>query len=310
MAILQIGDIIRRRREELGYTQEELAAGICSVPTLSRIENGERIPQKNILDQLLQQLGYSNMSVDVWTDEKNFQLHNLKFQIRQAIIMDETEKAKTLLRKFERLYSPSDPVDHQFMLLYQTMLYGSPSSAERKKQLEKALLLTCPFYNEKKLPRVMAYEEIILVNNIAICYWEEGSRDEAIELLYQLKESYERNVVNIEEALRTQLLILYNLSKFLGLEGRYDECIEICDLGIQIAVRTGRCHSLPGILYNRAWSLVKRGQEGDLEEAKRPVVQAFQLANILGKTAMAQHIRAFIEENFKDAASLIDIIET
>lgn len=56
MAVLRIGDIIRRRREEAGYTQEELAAGICSVPTLSRIENGERIPLKTTLDFLLQRL--------------------------------------------------------------------------------------------------------------------------------------------------------------------------------------------------------------------------------------------------------------
>lgn len=306
MAVFHVGDIIRRRREELGYTQEELAEGICAVPTLSRIENGERIPQKNVLDPLLQRLGYSNMSVDVWTDERNFQLHNLKFRIRQAFIMDEKEEAKTLLRKFERIYLPEDPVDKQFAILYQTMLHGSQyTNTERQKRLEEALLLTCPRYREKKLPRVLAYEEIILVNNIAICCAEDGRRDDAIDLLYQLKEFYDRDIVNIEEALRTQLMVLYNLSKFLGLEGDYDECIEICELGIQIAIRTGRCHSLPGTLYNRAWALVKRGQEGDLEEAKRPAVQAFHLASILGRTAMAQHIRAFIEENFEDTASLL-----
>lgn len=40
MSILKLGEIIRRRREELGVSQEDLAYGICSVPTLSKVENG------------------------------------------------------------------------------------------------------------------------------------------------------------------------------------------------------------------------------------------------------------------------------
>ena len=62
--ILQFGLIIKRRREELGYTQEELADGICSVPTLSRIENGERMPTKEHFEMLLQRLGYSDTTLN------------------------------------------------------------------------------------------------------------------------------------------------------------------------------------------------------------------------------------------------------
>ena len=46
MSLYLFGPLIKQRREELGYTQEDLADGICSVPTLSRIENGERLPNK------------------------------------------------------------------------------------------------------------------------------------------------------------------------------------------------------------------------------------------------------------------------
>ena len=49
MPIFQFGFMIKHRREELGYTQEDLADGICSVPTLSRIENGDVCQQGNIL---------------------------------------------------------------------------------------------------------------------------------------------------------------------------------------------------------------------------------------------------------------------
>ena len=37
MAVFQLGSILKKRREELGYSQEELADGICSVPPIIHI---------------------------------------------------------------------------------------------------------------------------------------------------------------------------------------------------------------------------------------------------------------------------------
>ena len=52
--------LIYQQIEALGLTQEDLADGICSVTTLSRIENGERLPDKQHSEMLLQRLGYSD----------------------------------------------------------------------------------------------------------------------------------------------------------------------------------------------------------------------------------------------------------
>lgn len=42
MANYRAGDVIRMTRNAVGITQEDLSDGICSVETLSRIENGDR----------------------------------------------------------------------------------------------------------------------------------------------------------------------------------------------------------------------------------------------------------------------------
>ena len=56
MAFYKIGNVIRKRRIDLNLTQEELSFGICSVSTLSKIENGERYPNKKNFDALMQRL--------------------------------------------------------------------------------------------------------------------------------------------------------------------------------------------------------------------------------------------------------------
>lgn len=298
MSIFQFGSVIRMRREELSLTQEDLADGICAVTTLSRIENGERMPTQNHLEMLMQRLGYSDTLVDSFVSEHEFRAHQLKYQIRQNFITGCTEQSRALLDEFKKLNPNPTQISCQFILLHEVLLYPERYSAEeRLAKLEEAMKLTCPNYQSGKMPQALTYEEIILLNNIAVCNAQFGNRRSAIILLYRLKEYYETKIVNVEEALRTQAMTLYNLSKMLGLEGRYDECIEVCDCGIKLAQKTGRCQLFSKTLFNRAWALLKRGADGDLEKAKYSAERALQMANIMEQEKLEKIIADFISEN-------------
>lgn len=299
MPIFQFGFMIKHRREELGYTQEDLADGICSVPTLSRIENGERMPTREHFEMLIQRLGYSDTMLDVYVDEKQFRLHELKFQIRQAIILNQLETAQNLLIEYERYIEKPIQIEIQFIILCRTL---SDSTAyrpeERLKILEGAIRLTCPKYEISKFPRILSFEEILILNNIAVCYAQMGNYEPAIGILSHLKQYYENHMMNPEEVLRTQPLILYNLSKYLGCSSRYDECIEIADLGIRIARNTGQCSFMDGLLYNRAWALVRRKRHGDKDAAILSAKQARSFALIMEKTDAITLYSSFILNNF------------
>ncbi len=299
MAIFPLGIIVKNRREELGLTQEDLSDGICSVPTLSRIENGERMPSKNIYEMLMQRLGYSSMSMDYFTDKREFILHELKFKIRQAYVFEDRAQAKQQLEIFRKTYKIGIQSDTQFVMLYDVLLNENEYTNQQKlDQLEYALGLTCPQYRQGKLPRIFSYEEIILLNNIAICFADGGECDKAIAILKTLKDYYTTQVVNTEEAIRTQLMVLYNLSKYLGQNGDYDECIEICNLGIRIAKKTGRCLSLHKTLYNKSWALLMRGDNGDHENAKKALERAMSLADALGYRDDYEFIDAFYKKHY------------
>lgn len=298
MAVFQLGPIIRNRRIELGLSQEDLADGICSVPTLSRIENGERMPTKNHFEMLMQRLGYSAMSLDFFTDRQDFLIHELKFKIRQAYVSKDLLLANSLLGEYENLISNESNIDQQFHMLYHTLLnLEQYSQQEELASFESALRLTCPSYSSGRIPHALSYEEIILLNNIAVCYDVPETRHKAISILRTLKTYYDTHVINSEEALRTQPMVLYNLSKALGMAGYYDECLEICDEGIHLAKKTSRCTFLGEILYNRAWVLVKRNQQGDRLNAANCAEQARSFFQIMGHENYVKIVTGFIRTN-------------
>ena len=239
------------------------------------------------------------MSIDFLTDKKEFQLHDLKMKIRQAYLAEQYSSARNLLQQFEPIVNSQRKIDEQFVLLYRTLLYPENYNQETElRQYEKALLLTCPKYQSNYFPGVLSYEEIILLNNIAICYYCLHDSNRAISILSQLKNYYDQRVISIEEALRTQPMILYNLSKCLGLDGRYDECITVCDLGIHLATSTGRCQYLAGTLYNRGWALCHRGRYGDIDIAQQGIREAIFMADLMQDKENAATYRAFYEQNF------------
>lgn len=299
MPIFQFGFLIKQKREDLGYTQEDLADGICSVPTLSRIENGERMPTREHFEMLIQRLGYSDTMLDVYVDAKQFHLHELKFQIRQAIILNQLETAQKMLIEYECYIEKPTPIEIQFIILCKTLTNSQVySPAERMQLFEEAIRLTCPKYEISKFPRILSFEEILILNNIAVCYAQMGNYKPAISVLSHLKRYYENHMMNPEEVLRTQPLILYNLSKYLGCSSRYDECIEIADQGIRIARNTGRCSFLDGLLYNRAWALIRRKRPGDWDAAVLSAKQAYNFALIMEKVDVIELYSSFISNNF------------
>ncbi len=298
MAIFQYSEWIKTKREELGMTQEDLADGICATSSLSRIESGEHTPTKELLERILERLGYSNIYLVSYTNTQYFNQHELKYRIRQAYIENHLEQARTLLKKFEA-ECPDSKFNRQFKLTFNTIFYKDQlTSEEMLARFEEALKITCNKFHDLTLPKLLSFEEITLVNAIANCYFRLGRSDDAIHLFQQVKQFYDNQRVNREEALRTQPMILYNYSRILGQTARYDECIEICDQGIRICKSSGRATLLARLLYNKAWALEKRNQGTDRETARQYAVDAYHLAQIMGQEQFAAHCRAFLDRVF------------
>lgn len=59
MANYRMGNVIKLSRMARGMTQEELSGGICSVETLSRIENGRTKIKREIYRQLMEKMNFS-----------------------------------------------------------------------------------------------------------------------------------------------------------------------------------------------------------------------------------------------------------
>ncbi|TLS38483.1 helix-turn-helix transcriptional regulator [Pseudalkalibacillus caeni] len=103
-----VGAKIRYFRQMKGITQEQLAAGLCSIPYLSKIEHGLAQPSADLLEHLCKELGVTLDQVD--NEERIEALSHKLLEWYSEMRIRDVEQAKnkmeTLEKEFKSVENP------------------------------------------------------------------------------------------------------------------------------------------------------------------------------------------------------------
>lgn len=298
-----IGEYIKRKREEKEIKQDELCYGICDRSTLSRIERGKQEPSYYILKALLQRLGISEDRCQILMGAQEFEIAELQREIVADNVRKDFSSALKKIRRLEELsQSAENPLLQQFILRVRAAA-GYEENGERldydnptqRKMLIQALELTCPGITmENMCSFLLSENEAKIINQIAITYSEEGNRRQAIEIYRQLIRYVQSHFAGCEIGQVMFPLTAYNYSRLLGQERRYEEAIEIAELGRQCCVKYNKCRFLGGLLFNIACCLHDLGKD---VESMELMVQSYYVNKAMNRTRSCEVVKNYMKEN-------------
>lgn len=294
--MLNIGEIIKVYRIERGISQEELAYGICSTSNLSRIESGEQNPTRATYEAIMQRMGLDSSIYPSFLNEEEVEIQNLKHDINEHISWGMFEKAEEIVNKLES--KPRLGKTHKTFVLFVRAIIARNTGATPEEVLDSMKEVVNSsiknFKANKILNCLLTKNEISMLNNLAISYYKAGQEDEAIEVAYAAKEYIEKKVVDHEGIAGMYLIILYNLSKWIGLKGKHHEVIELCDMAIKRCKRYGKHTSLAGLLLNKGCALTMLNQR---EEAKKLLEEAYYSFRAVGEMAGCESVKKFADKH-------------
>ncbi len=300
-----IGEYIKRKREEQKIKQDELCYGICDRSTLSRIERGKQEPSYYILKALLQRLGISEDRCQILMGAQEFEISELQREIVADNVRKDFSSALKKIRRLEELsQSAENPLLQQFILRVRAAA-GYEENGERldydnptqRKMLIQALELTCPGITmENMCSFLLSENEAKIINQIAITYSEEGNRRQAIEIYRQLIRYVQSHFAGCEVGQVMLPLTAYNYSRLLGQERRYEEAIEIAELGRQCCVKYNKCRFLGGLLFNIAYCLHDLGKD---VESMELMIQSYYVNKAMDRTRNCEVVRKYAKETLK-----------
>lgn len=258
MRIMYLGEVVRRRRKMLGLPQEIVCEGLCTPMTLSRFENGQQTPSRDCVIAILQRLGLPDDRYYAQLTRTEEQLILLRkealaycSQFEQALGEEKQQARMNALKKLddlERCVKEDDHINQQFVLGMKVTLETYPLQ-EQLEMLMKAIRLTSPRFDLEEISNCLyCTNEVAIINRIAIRHALCGQRRKALDIYGQLL----KIVLKRTPDLSCLPLIPYNYALHLALEKRWEEALEISELGRQICIRQGSYCMFPGFLHIEA----------------------------------------------------------
>ena len=308
MGMYQFGEIIKRNRENLGITQEELSDGICSVETLSRIENGKQAPSRTMFRTLINKMGRYSEKYEPVIHSNDMDIIMDAIDINTLLAQDKYEEANICLEHMKQAINLEDNVNRQYVLRMQTLVdycLGKIDSQIEREQLVEAFLCTVPSYDhQNKLLPLGVYSrcEIMIYCNIAMSYADEDDLDTAIEMLYQAETYFNTTNISVEERAVSETLMLSNLGQCLGRQGNPEEAITVEEKGIKIKEDGRSSNLLDHLLYNIAYE--KEILKENEETCKELLLQAYFVAELNGNKHMMNHIKKHLKKMYGDLIKL------
>jgi len=268
-----LNQVIRDRRELLGMSQEDLAAGICTPRTLSRIECWNNSPRMRVRRLLLQRLHMSGERYDYDIIPEQHDDYVLRSEIDRAHSTGEYgNEVKKLVELRHRLCQTDTNL--QFLELRESDLRTiGPSGLgpqitlqEHIAMLKTSLRRTLPFDVEeiRTWPvSSLANNEVMLLLNIAHCYKVAGQPQIGLSIAqYVLRCLKNMNLGDVRCNEGLDILAYLQTLSCSGDCGYYDESDRLAWECIFQESHSNHIARTASILYNIAWNLEHRQNTG------------------------------------------------
>ena len=309
MKELFIGEVIKRRREELGLSQEKLCEGICEPITLSRFESGKNIPAHNRVKALLQRLNLPDNRYYALLSKHELKLNSIRAELLSCTTRFECapiDKAKQLwtlameqLQELEMLVEEDDRITRQFILSHRATLGredGPYPLRERLAILLDALHLTAPNFDLEYIgARRYTVDETRIINQIAGTFSYAEDHEKALAIYRQLFEYVYKNDDQLSNFAPHLTLIAYNYTRELALCKYYHEAIQAAEKGLQVSVNYFYYQFLPGFLALLGECYYMMGEE---KASRERYLQAHYLYEVLEDQKSLSIIDSDIRERF------------
>ncbi len=239
MVYYRFGEVVRELRDRLHMTQEELAAGICSVSTIAKIESGHQMPSGRVAEALLRRLkGVGGYFTGF---SKTSELEELCSWERTRERARDRRNGESLFERqfyaYVRVLDHMQQADHSLLLL----------------ELMEILVMSMPLdelYDESARRKTYTYLELYVLNSIALQFYYLGSHEHAMRILQRLHDYLQEWHRYGDVGRFLYPVVCNNLAAILLLQGQPHAARTVCDAGISKCISTGMMLVLPELYGN------------------------------------------------------------
>lgn len=285
-----IREIINLYRQERHYSQMQLSENICTPESISRIENGNRAPNRKTFQALANKLSFPIEYYYSVVDTDDFKVLELGWKFECCATNKDLCNAEKFLERLRSKIDLSIACNKQFVEVAQYIIDKEAGKITNNERFTK--LIEILGYTVTNLPlKDKIYEwpeyfwihffrdrEMYILILIAEVMAENAKMNQAIDLLEKMLKYYGKSKVKLEFHSQIILLILERLSIYCNKISNYNGELMYSDLGIELCFACEQRKKLANFLESKAEALKELGDE---LKSKKYYKLAFYCAKVM-----------------------------
>lgn len=312
MSNYNVGAVIRLTRQAMNISQEKLCENICSVQTLSRIENGRTSVKKSIYEQLMQRMGrngrknFSVLSVD------DYDMLEIMDKADVALAKHDYEKLEKYIKILKNNLNSEfkeNKIAMQYLGRKELAVDFHLKKISNEEYLDGLIFLmklTIPNFEiliNKEFPFFL--EEVQLLMNISNRYIYMKNYTEALKIIEMLLRSLDLNYMCFEDTTKVKFMLMFNQVKSYGELEEHQKAILICEKAMKDANKYKNSFVSPSIYFELAWNMIQQIERGErdtkeLSKCRKLMRQGYALASLIKKNSIKSVIETYYKEYFKE----------
>ena len=265
-----VNEVISQRRKMLGMTQEELAADVCDITTISRLENGKANLQRKYREILLQRVKMSGDKYIAYVDTYEYRVFEKLNLIRESINAGETDKAQNILNTLLEKYNFDTLNSRNYIVTVneklQLLKNGRYSkSVEDMKRLLKDSIGVNGTAGLKDV--ILLENEWRIVDMIVSKYKEMGERSKSIAYLLSVANTSDSKIA-YHNGFR-YISIESTLGNILGDMRLVDAANGYLENALRMCAKIDLLSYIKGLTYDYAWNILEKKGNIDREDMNK-----------------------------------------
>lgn len=291
-----VGQYLSTERKKVNFTQEKISAGICSVESYSRIENGRK-PTRNNYKALTEKIGTENRYYIELVNTGNIDALLLRREISYELFMEKNERLPELLEELKTVLGEKEVAkNRQYLEFVQVSIEENTGRKTWNQCCDMFRNILSYTMNEKEIGKkrhVYTMLEINLIDHISVCMAKDGKSEEAMHLIKAFLD--DMDYMKTEKYYETFLAKL-NYARWKSDRENFDEAECIYREGIEQRIRRNKTELLDEYIGEYAYNKYLKNNINEKQDVKRYLLYALVLSRMYGTQRVYKTILQFLKK--------------
>ncbi len=302
----KIGSAIQYFRENYKISQIKLCKGLCSVPTLSRIEAGARDVDSLLLEALLERLGKTPNQFELILTDLDYEAYQNREDIRKYIEEKNIHTADSLLKIYEKIFAAKGSVHMQFIVSCRALM-NEIQGGDVKTTIElfmEAISYTVPDFQTSEISDYyLSSTELNIIIDIIQRMIAAGMVGRAKELLTRVLDYLDHHITMAENYMLYPKVAIIACQIYQR-EDETKKALDLCNKGIERNLGSRKLDYRAELALIKAQTTEELAKtEGSFErrkrDCKRLFIEAFYIYDFCEEYDIALEIKQHLKEVYQ-----------